>query len=54
MAQEVTENQKITKPCLIDFKDLKATKTTDFMLPLLGFTKNFASRMSFSTGYSFE
>ena len=41
MAQEVTENQKITKPCLIDFKDLKATKTTDFMLPLLGFTKNY-------------
>lgn len=41
MDQEVTDNQSITKPCLIDFKDLKATKTTDFMLPLLGFSKNY-------------
>jgi hypothetical protein len=41
MDQEVTESQSITKPCLIDFKELKATKTTDFILPLLGFSKNY-------------
>ena len=28
---------------LIDLKEIKATKTTDFLLPLLGFTKNFYS-----------
>jgi len=34
---------RLVKPSLIKLKDVKATKTTDFMLPLFGFTKNYYS-----------
>ena len=40
MEQE-KEQKGISKPSLIDFTVLKATKTTDFLLPLFGFTKKY-------------
>lgn len=33
--------RRLSIPSLIKYQDVKATKTTDFVLPFLGFTKNY-------------
>lgn len=39
MEPESKTQKSLNPPSLIKVKDIKATKTTDFMLPLLGYTK---------------
>ena len=41
MEPESKIQNNLNPPSLIKIKDIKATKTTDFMLPLLGFTKKY-------------
>lgn len=41
MKPESNTQKSLNPPSLIKIKDIKATKTTDFMLPLLGFTKKY-------------
>lgn len=43
MEPEAQLPNKLVRPSLIKIKDVKATKTTDFILPLYGFTKNYYS-----------